>query len=96
MLTPEEDAKLTLGLTTPEKGMSASMTEVGAVGIMRAGMAQMLDIIPAIALSLPEALAGGSDKREGEVSRATKETSIFARVWLDGTGTADVNTVTSL
>jgi len=28
--------------------MSASMTEIGAVGIMRAGMAQMLDIIPSL------------------------------------------------
>jgi hypothetical protein len=45
VLTPEEDAKVTLGLSSINAGISLSMQEAGAVGIMKAGMIQMLDIV---------------------------------------------------
>lgn len=38
VLTPEEDAKITLGYSSPAEGMSASIMAAGAVGIMKAGI----------------------------------------------------------
>ena len=72
VLTPEEDAKLTLGLIGLAQSMSTSMVECGAVLIMRAGLGEFLDV----------AFSSGRSSllRQGTVSRATKETSISASV----------------
>jgi hypothetical protein len=54
-LTPEEDAKVTLGLASLEGGMSASLLEAKADGVMRAGLSQLLDIVPPLPLNGQEA-----------------------------------------
>lgn len=45
VLTPEEDAKLTLGLVSLNETMHDSLIESGAAGVMRAGMSQLLDVV---------------------------------------------------
>eukprot|EP01038_Epipyxis_sp_PR26KG_P012386 gene12386-16614_t len=94
VLTPEEDAKVTLGLSSVTEGMTASILEAGAKGVMRAGLAQMLDLVN------PEHTTESLSKidlnierkvRKGSVDRSTKETSISVTVVLDGSGVAEVN-----
>jgi len=46
VLTPEEDAKLTLGLINSSQGMTESLLGAGAAGVMRAGLSEMLNILP--------------------------------------------------
>lgn len=90
VLTPEEDAKVTLGMIDIAKdGMSPCLLESDADGVMRAGMLQLLDIVVS-----PEARSNGSNdgRRIGSVSRTTIETSIEATVDLDGKGNADIST----
>lgn len=90
VLTPEEDAKITLGMLEPTKSMTISLMQVGAEGVMRCGMSQLLDLIPShspIILSPTREM-----KRVGIVSRETKETSISASVYLDGEGKSDIST----
>lgn len=45
--TPEEDAKITLGLSSPNMDMTKSILDAGAKGILRAGLGGLLDIVPA-------------------------------------------------
>lgn len=87
MLTPEEDAKLTLNLIEESQSMKASLLAAGAQRVLRAGMLQLLDIIPSKLNFIKRV-----DGRVGEVSRKTKETSIFASFSLDGDGTSEINT----
>lgn len=70
--TPEEEAKLTLGIVTQEQSMYPSMMDCGAARMMHAGLGEMLDVtfIP----------IKNSPRRKGTVSRSTKETSIVATV----------------
>jgi hypothetical protein len=84
--TPEEDAKITLGLINPEtQGISPSLRAAKADGIMRVGMGELLDIVVG-------SKTDSSEKRIGIVERATKETSIKVEVDLDGTGISAINT----
>jgi imidazoleglycerol-phosphate dehydratase len=83
VLTPEEDAKLTLGLIDASKSMNDSLMNIGASGVMRPGMVELLDIIPRTTTS---------NERIGTVSRKTKETSIEASVHLDGQGKSEIST----
>jgi HAD superfamily hydrolase (TIGR01548 family) len=48
VFTPEEDARITLGLISLKESMYDYLTKSGAVGVMKPGMLQMLDIIPSI------------------------------------------------
>lgn len=82
VLTPEEDAKLTLGLSNVSQGMSSSLKDCGASIVMRAGLGEMLNV----------PFSTNNSERKGNVSRVTKETSISATVFLDGTGVCDVST----
>ena len=91
VLTPEEDAKLTLGVISAHQSMHNSIMGAGAAGVMKVGLGALLDIVPTPAGgSAGSATFGG--RRVGTVSRATKETSISATVDLDGEGKADVAT----
>lgn len=92
VLTPEEDAKLSLALMSTEQTMSTCLTAAGAVCVLRAGLGQVLDLLPPIdaqELSLASGVLAAVD-RVGVVSRATKETSITCTVALDGSGASDV------
>jgi HAD superfamily hydrolase (TIGR01548 family) len=96
--TPEEDAKMTLGISSAALDMSNSIMDCGAMGILRAGLGGLLDIV-LLPSSTPQAYQtslfpslGGSSERIGEVSRSTKETGITARVELDGQGVSNVRT----
>mmetsp|Transcript_12405 Transcript_12405/g.20649 ORF Transcript_12405/g.20649 Transcript_12405/m.20649 type:complete len:503 (+) Transcript_12405:54-1562(+) len=46
VLTPEEEAKVTLGLATVSDTMSPSLLAAQADGVMPVGLSQMLDLIP--------------------------------------------------
>ena len=74
--TPEEEAKLTLGMITQEQSMFPSMMACGAARMMHAGLGEMMDVsFSRIQRSL---------RRRGTVSRSTKETSIVATVVRSG------------
>lgn len=94
VLTPEEEAKLTLGIINNSQTMTESLLSVGAIGVMKAGLGEMLDFILPINGSPSISLVGTVDatSRVGSVSRSTKETQITCSVELDGEGNADVNT----
>lgn len=87
VLTPEEDAKIILDLMKVEDGMTSRLKEVGADGIMKVGLGDLLDIIPPLYQRKKN-----SEMRYGKVSRSTKETEITAKVWLDGTGKSEIHT----
>jgi imidazoleglycerol-phosphate dehydratase len=90
VLTPEEEAKLTLGIINSSQTMTDSLLSVDAIGVMKAGLGEMLNFIPpfnGVGNSLVS--TGG---RIGSVSRSTKETQISCTVDLDGEGKAEVNT----
>ena len=70
VLTPEEDAKLTLNLINQSQSMYSSMIDCGASAIWRAGFQEILDLN----------LNPYTNKRLGLVSRLTKETKIRAQV----------------
>eukprot|EP00607_Mallomonas_marina_P008308 CAMPEP_0182418118 /NCGR_PEP_ID=MMETSP1167-20130531/2588_1 /TAXON_ID=2988 /ORGANISM="Mallomonas Sp, Strain CCMP3275" /LENGTH=451 /DNA_ID=CAMNT_0024592141 /DNA_START=58 /DNA_END=1413 /DNA_ORIENTATION=+ len=91
VLTPEEDARLVLGLMREEDSMKPRLLQVGARGVMRPGLGDMLDFIPPLDVSIPLSVTSECGLRVGEVSRATKETSISCKVMLDGSGKADVS-----
>ena len=93
VLTPEEDAKLMLGVIKRDQSMLVSLNGAGASGILKVGLGDLLDLVhlPANEQPAPTVSTVGAG-RIGTVSRATKETSISATVNLDGTGKADVNT----
>lgn len=94
VLTPEEDAKIVLGLLDVSKSMWPSLMSSGAAGVWRVGMSAMLDIVgcPLVVGATAAAGVGGIQPRQGQVSRSTKETSILAYVNLDGEGKADIET----
>ena len=89
VLTPEEDAKCTLGLCTLEQTMRPSLLGCGATHVLRAGLAEMLDLVHVNVVNENNL---NSKPRTGIVSRSTKETSITCTVSLDGTGVADIST----
>ena len=93
--TPEDDAKITLGLSSSTDGMFDSLMKAGAKCVMRAGMSEMLDILnpnPSVSVTTIGTTVPKNRVRIGKVSRATKETSIDVTVLLDGTGQSEVNT----
>jgi len=90
VLTPEEEAKLTLGIINSSQTMTESLFSVGAIGVMKAGLGEMLNFIPPIN-GVGNSLVG-TGGRIGSVSRSTKETQISCTVDLDGEGKAEVNT----
>ena len=91
ILTPEEDAKVTLGMIdTSKEGMTGSLWAAKADGIMRVGCGQLLDIIPYNVSSL--LLNVVENLRVGRIYRKTKETRINVKVLLDGKGESDINT----
>ena len=45
VLTPEEDAKIVLGISTTEQGMTKSIMSAGAIAVMRPGLGQLLDFV---------------------------------------------------
>ena len=79
VLTPEEDAKLTLNIIELSQSMTGSMMQCGAVSVWRAGCQEILDLSFSIK-------SDHSGKRIGSVSRVTKETRVDVRVDLDGSG----------
>ena len=83
VLTPEEEAQLLLGQIKENDGMKAALLDAGADGVLRSGLGELLEVIPRVP---PQR------QREGCVNRVTKETSIYVRVALDGTGKAIINT----
>ena len=92
VLTPEEDAKVTLGMISPAQSMHPSLVAAGATGVMKVGLGALLDIVPSNDGSTHGSSFQMTSRRIGTVSRATKETSISATVDLDGEGKADVVT----
>ena len=92
VLTPEEDAKLLLGIISNSSSMIKSLNDAGAAGILKVGLGDLLNIISLPTTSLPAIIQTPNGSRIGTVSRATKETSISATVNLDGEGKADVST----
>lgn len=85
VLTPEEHAKLTLGLIDESKSMMESLKLSGALGIMKPGMHEMLDIKFSKEISTKR-------NRVGVIERKTKETSIYAEINLDGVGKSEIST----
>lgn len=96
VLTPEEESKLTLGIINISQTMTDSLLNVGALGVMKAGLGEMLDIIPPNIVGIKTVSNSlfnfNNAIRVGTVVRATKETQISCTVELDGEGKADVNT----
>jgi imidazoleglycerol-phosphate dehydratase len=93
VLTPEEDAKLMLGLINKSQSMIDSLMKAGAAGLLKVGLSDLLNMIKSNPNgSIPGQLVTKVGLRIGSVSRATKETSISATVNLDGEGKADVST----
>ena len=94
VLTPEEDAKVVLGMIDISKSMWPSLMSCGAAGVWRVGLQAMLDIIPSPGpgQTIGASSSSGGGRRFGQVERATKETSIFASMDLDGEGKSDVST----
>eukprot|EP01039_Chlorochromonas_danica_P004913 gene4913-5389_t len=101
VLTPEEEARLTLGLMKVEDGMTLALQQAGADRILKAGLAELLDILPLVdPLSQPSSCphhdhnhANDQERRYGIVERKTLETHIRASIDLDGNGTScEVNT----
>lgn len=96
--TPEEYAKLTLDMVSPEATMKPSILDCGAQGMMNPGMLELLDLIPPSSAAFNGSRNGSavpsdsSTRRYGKIARATKETSISAEVFLDGTGVSTVDT----
>jgi phosphoglycolate phosphatase-like HAD superfamily hydrolase len=48
VLTPEEDAKLVLGLINESQSMSPTLFAAGAAGVMRAGLGELLNVVPVV------------------------------------------------
>ena len=92
VLTPEEDAKLMLGIISSSSSMMKSLNDAGAAGILKVGLGDLLDLVSLPTTSIPGVIQTNNGSRIGTVSRATKETSISATVNLDGEGKADVST----
>jgi len=97
-----------LGVAPPEKAagapfaaLEANLRAAGALRVLAPGCAGLSDyLFPAdnegalfaANMARVKASAGGAPRREGSSSRVTKETSITARVFLDGTGASDIDT----
>lgn len=89
VLTPEEEAKIVLGLSKVDDGMTASLLSAGADRILKAGLGELLEIIPATNRTL---VGNTGRKRVGKVQRSTKETTIIALFELDGSGESKIST----
>lgn len=104
VLTPEEEARLTLA---PENGngganggavLGPHLVGAGAAVVLRPGLPELLAWVPAgqgagssgSAAGVAAGAAGG--RRVATVSRVTKETSIEVAIDLDGKGNVDVET----
>lgn len=92
VLTPEEDAKLMLGLIKISQSMTGSLNGAGAAGILKVGLGELLDLVTAQPSTPSQLVNTVLTGRIGSVSRSTKETSISATVNLDGSGKANVHT----
>ncbi len=86
VLTPEEEAQILLGQINETSGMKQTLLDASADGVLRAGLGELLEIIPRREVS-PQ-----RKKRVGEIQRETKETKISVSVDLDGSGKSSINT----
>jgi imidazoleglycerol-phosphate dehydratase len=102
-----EESKLNLGLITFETSMASTLLDCGASVVLKAGMGGLLDLVLPLS-ARPSAVSNNGNitlesstdqqtsrwgcRRVGQISRATKETSIMVFVDLDGTGASNVNT----
>lgn len=86
VITPEEEAAVILGQAKESEGMTDSLQKAGADGVLRAGLGEMLEVVPRSVLVL------ATSGRVGRVNRDTKETKISVSVDLDGTGKSNIST----
>mmetsp|Transcript_13078 Transcript_13078/g.12679 ORF Transcript_13078/g.12679 Transcript_13078/m.12679 type:complete len:452 (+) Transcript_13078:128-1483(+) len=90
VLTPDEEAKLMLKIVKSSQTMTDSLTSAGADGILKAGLAGLLDLISN--KNILNAVIPKIKERVGEVIRETKETFLRCKVKLDGEGKSNIST----
>lgn len=71
VITPEEEAKLILGLIEPSQSMSSSLVASGADGVMSMGISKLLDLVAPVVVASPlpaasTAPSSASNSRVGE------------------------------
>lgn len=71
VITPEEEAKLILGLIEPSQSMSSSLVASGADGVMSMGISKLLDLVAPVVVASPLPAAStvpssASNSRVGE------------------------------
>jgi hypothetical protein len=106
VLTPEEEARLTLAPDSGSNGgsngngavLGPHLMGAGAAVVLRPGLAELLEWVPLGAEAASGSSAGSAaevalqGRRAASVSRVTKETSIEVAIDLDGKGDVEVET----